>query len=103
MAGEEGHISNRFVRITGRLESRTSADYNVAAKCELAKGVVEADGMQFDVSAYGPLAVELASIKIGTDVEVEGDLVLHRWETGDRKVHTQCAISARRLIPSLKT
>jgi len=97
MAVEEGCFEHKFIRLTGRIVRRTATNYNVELRCELATGVVDVDGMEFDVQGRDKEALELAAILPGSEVTIEGDPELHTWTTADQTDHSQFLVLAKRL------
>ena len=60
----------------------------------LCRGSIRVAECDYDVMAHGELALELAKLPAKRMVRVEGDIVLHKYQTGENKHRSIIEIEA---------
>ncbi len=76
---------SRRVSLVGVLQKQQGATWLPLPKTHVCQVVLQIDEHDVQVIAYGELAKELASVFAGSGIQVDGQLIQHRWDVDNQK------------------
>ena len=75
----KGLAVSRAVSLTGVVQKRQEAIWLPLRKTHVCRVVLEVDQHDVSVVAYGEVAKQLATIFAASGIQVDGQLIQHRW------------------------
>jgi single-stranded DNA-binding protein len=89
--------SQATARLIGKLTEQPAATYIAHAKSYVARSAIQTARCEIPIVATGELAERLSEYRAGAVLDVTGQIVLHRWKTGDGKDREQFEIEAEKV------
>ncbi len=83
--------------VTGLLKLQGRSEFAPIVRKKVCRVELEIGDMDLDVVAYGDLADRLSSITSASVVQIEGELRVDRWKTGDGTSHHKTVICAEEI------